>query len=294
MYWEEYYFPASAQEAVYILQEFKGEARLIAGGTDLMLQLREKKQKIKALVDMRNISELQFIREEEGWIKIGSLTTHQQLASSDLLRDHAKVLAEAAQSIGSPQIRNIATIGGNVVNAQPAADTSIALLALNAQARILTAQGEVVKPVSDLFRGPGQSAVDATKEIVISFEFPVPGENESTAFERHAQRRALALPILNVGVWVRLDDSKRKFEDVRIAVGPMAPVPFRAANAEKELKGSSLTSVALKKAGETAVSEVNPRDSLRGSAAYRRQMVKVFLRRALLRAVHDLGGELDG
>jgi aerobic carbon-monoxide dehydrogenase medium subunit len=293
MYYEKYYVPKTVQEALNFLEESKGDGRLIAGGTDLMLQLKKREVSVKVLVDLSDIQELSFITEENGWIKIGPATTHSQIAASSILKEKARVLAEAAGSVGSPQIRNVGTIGGNVVSAQPAADTTIALLALDAQVRCLTKKGSEVRPLGELFLAAGKSALDPTSEIVTAFEFKAPGKNEATSFMRHAKRKALALPIINLGLWLKVDENVRVCEDVRIAMGPMAPVPVRAASAEAALKGASLNEKALKEAAETLEKDINPRDSLRGGAYYKKEMAKVMLRRAIARALKDLGGEVS-
>ena len=293
MGWEKYYRPSTAVEAVALLTENQGEARVLAGGSDLMLQLRENEMTTNSLVDLSSVKELQQITEEQGWIKIGAMVTHQQIASSKLVSEKARVLQQAAQSVGSPQIRNIATIGGNVVNAQPAADTTIALLVLDAKVRILTKEGEISKSIDQLFLGPGKSAVDPAREIVLGFEFRTTGNLETTVFKRHAKRKALALPIVNLGVWVKSDETVSKFEDIRIAMGPMAPVPLRITHAEALLKGAPFNVSMIKEAILTVESELKPRDSIRGSAFYKRELAKVLLIRALIEAVKDLGGEID-
>ncbi len=291
LYWETYYQPKTADEALDILTSNQGQARIVAGGTDMMLLLKTGKVKAKALVDITNLEELKFITEENGWIKIGALVTHNQLAVSSLLREKARVLVEAAESIGSPQIRNVGTIGGNVANAQPAADTSVALTALDARVWVKTVRGKEIKPISEMFLGVGKSAIEPTEEFITAFEFKSPEENETTAFIRHAKRKALAMPILNMGLWLKASiDSK--VQDIRIVAGPMATVPLRLLRAEKTLKESTLTNKLLKKAGEIAALEVNPRSSIRGSAYYKKEMIKVFLKRAVISAFSDLGGEI--
>jgi len=294
MSWERYYIPKTAKEALHFLEENRGDACLIAGGTDLILQIRAREVSFKALVDLSEVKELSYITKEDGWIKIGSLTTHSEIATSKIVKEKARVLAEAAGSIGSPQIRSVGTIGGNVISAQPAADTTIALFALDARVRFLTNEGEGTKPINEIFLGVGKSAINPTKEIVTAFEFKVPDKNEATAFVRHAKRKALALPIINLGVWVKIDKDCRKFEDVRIALGPMAPVPLRATNTEAVLKGAPLKENVIKEANESLVKEITPRDSIRGSAYYKKEMAKVMLRRAISSALRDLGGGISG
>lgn len=294
MLWEDYTFASTPANALEILTQHNGEARLIAGGTDLMFLLRDSRVKTKVLVDLCQVEDLKEIKEADGSIKIGSLVTHDMLAASPVLLKKARVISEAARSVGSPQIRNVGTIGGNVVNAQPAADTSISLMALDAKVSILTENGEIEKPLQDIFVGPGKSAVDPSQELVTCFSFAAPGPDEATAFARHARRKALSLPILNVGVWLKMDSTRKTLEDIRIAMGPMAAVPFRASEAESLLKGKEVTDDGLKEALEKAAEEASPRDSFRGSANYKKDMVKVFLKRAILSAVEDLRGDNNG
>ncbi len=290
MYWDNYYSPQTVAEAIKLLDENEGRARIIAGGTDLMLQIRSQEISVNTLVDLSEIKSLCNVVEEDGWIKIGALTTHAQLAASPLIQREARVLAEAAASIGSPQIRNVATIGGNVVNAQPAADTVIALLALDARVNYLNSKGEHEKQVNEIFVSPCKSLLDPTREIVTSFKFKSLGKNEATAFMRHAKRKALALPTVNLGVWIRVNDTINIFEEVRIALGPMGPVPCCSKVAEQILKGAPCEEGTIQKAMEALAQEVTPRDSIRGSAAYKKEMIKVMLKRALASALKDLGG----
>lgn len=290
MYWDHYYVPQTVTEALAVLAENSGTARIIAGGTDLMLQIRESKLKVSTLVDLSEIKDLACINEAGGWIEIGALTTHTQLAASPLIRTKARVLADAAASVGSPQIRNVGTIGGNVISAQPAADTTIALLVLDARVRFLNQDGEQVKPIREIFLGPGKSLIDPSREVVTAFEFKATAENEATAFMRHAKRKALALPIVNLGVWIKTDPARSRFEDARIALGPMAPVPYRAENAEKVLIGAPCKASVIQEAMEVLAGEVTPRDSIRGGAVYKREMAKVMLKRAVASALESLGG----
>ncbi len=284
--WQEYLFPTSVEEAVEMLAAHKGEARIIAGGTDLIIQLRNKERSAKCLVDITGIEELKRISMDGDTIVIGAGVTHSQVASSDLVRRRAAVLAEAAQAVGSPQIRNVGTVVGNVVNAQPAADTAVALLALGAEAEIASQAGTRRVPLEELFLGPGVSSVDSTAEVVTAVRFPALGENQGSAFERIAKRKALALPILNAAVVVTLNPARDAFQDARIALAPVAPTPFRARGAEEGLRGAPVVPESIEKALEAALQESHPRTSLlRASREYRREMIKVLLRRAINRAV---------
>lgn len=281
--WEEYCSPSSVKEALKILYKYDGQARVIAGGTDLVLELKKKTRDVKCLVDITDIEELKKILREVNTIKIGAGVTHSEVASSKLINQYAIVLAEAASAVGSPLIRNLGTIVGNVVNAQPAADTAVALFALEAKAEISTYKGNNLVPIEKLYKGIGSSEVDSTSEIVTTIQFKKPVSNTGSAFARLSQRKALALPVLNVAAVVTIKDNH--YDDARIVIGPVANMPFRSRKAELQLKGAPINLESIKKAAEIAAYEAQPRDSaLRGSAKYRQEMVKVLVKRALEQA----------
>jgi carbon-monoxide dehydrogenase medium subunit len=291
MKWEEYLVPTSLEEALAVLQERQGQARVIAGGTDLIIQLKKKEVAARCLVDVTNLDELKDIALEDGFIRIGACVTHRELASSSLIRERAAALAEGASQVGSPQIRNMGTVGGNIVNAQPAADAVIPLVALEAEVEIATATGTRREPLGSLCVGPGRCTVDPTAEILTAVRFRALDPNQGSAFERLAKRKALALPILNAAAVVALNDGGDAFQEVRLAVGPAAPTPFRARQAEEALRGAVVEAPAIAAALELAAREAQPRTNpVRGSQDYRREMVKVLLRRAVERAVQGAGG----
>ena len=282
----EYISPTSVKEVLDILRERKGEARIIAGGTDLILDLKEETREVKYLVDITGIGELGRIEWDGDSISVGAAVSHRQVVSSALIQERAPVLAEAALSIGSPQIRNQGTVVGNVVNAQPTADAAVALLALEAQAEVVTRDGKRLMPLEELYQGVGVSTVDSTAEIVTALHFKGLRDNQGSAFMRLAQRKALALPMLNVAGVITVQGGC--FRDVRLVLAPVAPMPFRARKAETALQGANVDQAAINQAAEIAASDAQPRDSdLRGSAEYRRDMVEVLVRRALDQAVRN-------
>jgi CO/xanthine dehydrogenase FAD-binding subunit len=245
--------------------------------------LKEGTRKVKCLVDISEIEPLRKIELDGDLVRIGSGVTHAQAASSELIRERANLLAEAASIVGSPLIRNQGTVVGNVVNAQPAADTAVALFSLCAEVEILTNSGTRRVPIKQTYEKPGLSKINSTSEIVTALYIKSLRDNQGSAFVRLAQRKALALPMLNVAVVVTIRDGL--FEESRITIGPVAPLPFRSEKAEASLKNAAFSPESIYKAAEAASSEAEPRDSaLRGSAEYRREMVKVFVRRALERA----------
>ena len=288
---DDYVAASTTEEALATLASLRGQGRLIAGGTDLVIQLQRRERKVGCLVDITRIPGLHDIRLQDSYIIIGATATHSQIERSLLIRERAAVLAEACSKVGSPQIRNTGTLAGNVVNAQPAADGSIALLALDAEAEIANLTGRQWVPIGSLYVSPGVSRVDATTEMVTAFRFRAQAPRESSAFERLARRKAVALPLINVGVRVLLDAEGTHVRDARISIGPVAQVPFRAQEAEAVLRNRSINPETIDETAESATRESKPRSSLlRASKEYRRELIRVLVRRALLRAIQSARG----
>ncbi len=282
--WQNYLFPASIEEALEVLTAYNGQARLVAGGTDLILELQEGKRQVEALVDITRIPRLDAIELDKGIITLGAAVTYRQVIDSPPLQARAPVLVEASRTVGSPQIRNVGTVTGNVVNAMPAADGAIALFALGAELEVASPDGRRWAPIEELYEGPGRSKVDPSREMVTAIRFPALGENQGTAFERLARRKALALPVLNVAVVVTADHDT--FRDAHIAMGPVAPTPFRARRAEETLRSAPANPEMIQRVAEVAAGEAQPRSSLlRASATYRKEVLAVLVRRSLERAL---------
>jgi CO/xanthine dehydrogenase FAD-binding subunit len=291
----QYVQPRTLQEAVAILNQFNGGARILAGGTDLMIDLKTDRKSATVLVDISRINGLDGINIVEGNVCIGARVTHSQASRSEILRKETPVLSEACSTVGSPQIRNMGTLVGNIVNAMPAADGATALIALGARAKVTGRNGqERIVPVEGLYRGPGQSAIDSTREFIPLVEFPIPGPRSGSSFQRLARRKALSLPVLNVATFIRLDSSFSAFEEVRMVVGPASPVPFRSKGAEALLMGSAVTEEVIRHAGERASQEASLRTSLRGGKEYRREMVKVLVERSLRQALVRIHPKFTG
>jgi carbon-monoxide dehydrogenase medium subunit len=205
-----------------------------------------------------------------------------------LLQEQARVLPEAAATVGALQIQTTATLAGNVVSSLPAADGCVALISLDAQAQVTDTAGQKWVPVGELFLAPGKSAVDPTQQIVTAIRIPAPGPRHGSAWERIGRRRALVLPILNCGVSVSLDQDGQRIEWARIGLGPVSPVPFRATETEAFLKDQPANKKTYVQAGEIASGEAKPRTSLlRASKEYRAEVLKVLVRQGLERAVEQ-------
>jgi len=292
LHWESYFRPRTLSEALGLLEKFKGSARVIAGGTDLLLRIREREMKPQALVDITRISGLERVSLEGDWIKIGGLVTHTQIVESPLIQEKALALKEGASCLGSPQIRNIGTLAGNLVSGQPGADTAIPLLALDAGVRVANQTGERTIPLAEFFIDTGRTAVDSSREIVTEILFPALKDGETSVSLRLARRKALALPILTLSIVLSADLLKKRFRFARIALGPVGPVPFRAKGAENLLSGATINEKIIKGAAEKAAQESNPRTSLlRGSETYRRTMVANLVERGIRMGIERLEGK---
>lgn len=294
MTWEDYVKVTSVDEALQALDSLGGEGRVIAGGTDLISQLRAGEKNAKCLIDISSVSTLRHITQNEEKILVGASTTHSEINLSPIIATKAPLVKEACSQIGSPQIRNIGTMGGNIVNAQPAADSVIALLALGATCKISSPEDSKIVPLNQLFSGPGISDIDSTREILTEIEFDVVGPSGGSAFYRLTRRKAATLPILNCAVFLHWDNGENKITRVRIAMGPVAPIPFRLCETEKVLISDTFSQALMQEALNTAFGEVNPRSSLRGGREYRKEMTKVLLERALLSALHRAGRRNGG
>jgi carbon-monoxide dehydrogenase medium subunit len=236
------------------------------------------------MVDITRILGLDRIAERDGGIWIGPQVTHAQVAASPLIREKAGVLAKACGSVGGPQVRHVATLVGNVVNAMPAADGAVALFALDAAVEVAGKGGRRSQPIAELYAGVGVCTLNPCVQMVTGIHFgPLPA-GSGWAFLRLAQRRALILPMLNTAVVVQV--AAGRFVEARIAVGPVAATPLRPCLAEDALRGQPVSAEAIATAARLAMEAAHPRDSaVRGSGEYRRAMVEVLVRRGLEQAV---------
>ena len=290
--WSDYLFPETLEDAVAMLQKHDGRARIIAGGTDLVLQSKRGLCASEVMVDITRIPDQAFLEEQDGWIHIGPLVTHEQVSASPLVREKAGVLAQACGSVGGPQIRSVATLAGNVVNALPAADGAVALFALDAEVEVLDQCGRRWESITGFYTGVGECGANPCHEIVVGLRLrPLP-ESAGWSFQRLARRKSLILPMLCVATTVEVEDGRTA--NARIAVGPVAPIPFRARAAEDMLKGTETDERIIAEAARKAYEQASPRDSvLRGSGEYRKHMVEVMVRRGLNEAMSRASQTLE-
>jgi len=279
MLWHTYYSPTHLDEAFMLLQEHADQARIIAGGTDLIIELERGIRKVPILIDVTRIPDLDSIAlDDEGLIHLGPLVTHNRVAASSLLVERAFPLAQASWQVGSPQIRNRGTVAGNLITASPANDTITPLMALDAQVTLASARGQRTLSFHEFFLGVRQTALEPD-EMLVDIAFPAMQPNERGCFFKMGLRRAQAISVANVAVVLKFDGDV--VTKARIAMGSVAPTIIRAPEAEAVVIGSRLDEATIARAAHLAAEAARPIDDVRGSAAYRREIVRTFTARAL-------------
>jgi CO/xanthine dehydrogenase FAD-binding subunit len=280
----DYKTPKTLQEACHLLWEACGKAKVIAGGTDLVIGLRNGDQNPQLLMDITNLKELRGIEESDGTLSIGAAVSHSEIASSPLVRQYGNVLSDAASEIGSPQIRNLGTIGGNIVNASPAADTLPPLLVLDATGKVASQEGEREVPVAQLIKGPYETTLQS-HEILVRITFKKLPKNMKGCFVRLARREAMAIARMSVALLIQMQEGQVK--DIRIAPGAVLPTPQRLEEVEEFLKGrfpdGELLRVASRKVSETMIR----RSGIRPSTSYKAPVVEALFVRAMRMALEE-------
>lgn len=283
-----YYNPKSVQELVDTLSGLQSYA-LLAGGTDLLVKMKEKllRPMPEAIVDMNRIAGLQEIEEREGGLYIGALVSHNTAAESSLIKNKAGIIAEAASQVGSPQIRNMGTIVGNICNASPAADTVPALLVLDGIAEVVGHGGKQDIPLTDLFLGPGRTSL-AAGQFISQIKIRQIQTGEGASFLKIGKRKALAIAVINCAVWLKI--AQGNIEAVRIAMGSVAPTSIRLYAVEQWLVGKPANEQVFAQAGLMAAQMLKPIDDVRSTARYRTGVARVIVYRSLAAAFEKSQG----
>ena len=278
----------SAQEAVSALASSGGKALIIAGGSDVMVDIGEGNIFPEILVDVTAAEDMRHLHVEGNELVIGAAVTLTEIAKSDLVRQYFPSLCKGAGSVGSLQIRNSATLVGNVVSAQPAADAAMALAPLDPRFVVMSDGGTTTMRMSEMYAGFGKSALDSSSQLVKEVRIILPEADERASFVRLELRKSLSLPMLNVAAMAKVTDEVVQW--VRITMGPVGIGPTRAVEAENWLTGKKLTPENMKHAGKLALLNANPRSNpLRGSKEYRTQTLPVLVRRSLESIAKQMG-----
>ena len=287
--WEAYHCVSNIGEALALLNEGQGAARVVAGGTDLIIEMeRGQHPQLKTLIDITRVPGLDAIELDADRIVLGPLASHNHVVASRLIRERALPLAQASWEVGAPQIRNRATVAGNLITASPANDTITPLIAMDAEVTLASVAGERTIKLADFYSGFRQTVL-RSDELLRAIRIPPMAVDQRGIFLKLGLRRAQAISVVDAAVVIRLDESGLVSE-ARIALGSVAPTIARAPGAEAHLTGKRLTAETIAAAAALASASVKPIDDVRGSAEYRGEMVKALVARALRRL---RSGDLD-
>jgi carbon-monoxide dehydrogenase medium subunit len=283
----EYRTPKNLKEVNATLQEFGSDAKLIAGGTALVIMMKQRLVRPSCLVSLRSVRGLNAIELKNGGISIGGLATHREVEGSSLIRRRLPMLAETYHHVATLRIRNMATVGGGLAHADPNQDPPPSLIALGATIKATSVNGSRMIPLDEFFKDYYESVL-AQDEIITEVMVPKLAPNTGAAYIKFLPRTADDYATVSAAAVLTLDKTKKTIADVRIALGSVGVTPIRATAAEAVLRGQPLKADGFAEAGEKAKEAVDPVSDFRGSAAYKKDMAAVFVRRALEKALADI------
>lgn len=284
-----YLCPKTIKEACSLLDEYGSQAKIIAGGTDLLVSLKKKKLSPRYLVNINGIPGLECISySENSGLKIGALATLQSIASSPIVKDKFQMLGIACNKIGNPQVRNMGTIGGNICNGGPSQDSIPPLLVLEAKLKLVSLKGERIVPIEKFFLGPFQTAI-RKGELVTMIEILPPPPRSNGCYQWLTKKTEVDETLTGVAVLITTDATGSTCQDLRIGLCSVAPTPIRARRAEKVLCGRKIQNSTIEEVAMIAAEETNPRSR----AAYRRRMTSILVKRAVSEAWHKIRQTID-
>ncbi len=277
----EYYQPRNLHEAFGLMEKYEGRARYVAGGTDAMIRVKQEIWQPEALISLRWIADLRGIKKTGNFLRIGSMTLWEEIETDPLVASHCPALAEAASMVANPQIRNVATVGGNLCNAAPSADGAPPLMVMEAVLTISGPHGEREVPISDFFQGPGQHCMQPD-EVLTAITIPEMPVHTGMAFLKSG-RVTQDIAVANVAVYIQMEDMVCK--ECRVAAGAVGPVPMALQGVESFVEGKEITPDLLLEIQDKAAGEVTPITDVRSTENYRRTITGVMVKRALEQAL---------
>lgn len=289
--WQNYHTPGTVEEAIAVLRGYDGRARVIGGGTDLLVETRRGlRRPYEAMVDASRIAGLDTISQTDDGIVIGCGVTHTEIVNDERIIRHGRCLAESCSVIGGPQVRNVGTLAGNVAHALPAGDGTIGLLALGGEVEIAGTSGRRWVPAKDTFIGPGKTVIDRHREVLTRLRFGPTANNEGSAFHRVMRPQGLCLPIISMAARLTVDGGS--ITAASISMGPVGPVPWFAEPAAEVLVGGPPSHEQFKKAVAVVLANVTLRTSkYRATEEYRSAMIRTYLPLILATAAERAGGQ---
>ena len=285
----QYFAPQKIEEAVEILSRYGKEIRVLAGGTDLLVQYYDRLYEINGWLDLKNIKELKDIRINKNQMEIGAMVTHTQLEKSEDIKKYFPVLSQAAADIGSPQIRNRGTIGGNIVNASPAGDLLSTLMAYDAQFKLLSLQKEALISAEEFFIGPKKTILEPA-QLLIQIILPLPSERTYGSWIKIGKRKALIIATITLALVVEMAEDNKTVKDVRTCLGSVAPTPIEIKEVKKKMVGKDFNQLDFGELGQIVEDKISPIDDIRGTREYRKDVAKKIMIKALEEINSACGG----
>jgi CO/xanthine dehydrogenase FAD-binding subunit len=283
----DYFSPGTIEDASELVVKYGNEAKLMAGGTDLIVGMKNEEIHPKVVIDLKRIQGLSHITHDRDYFRIGALVTVHEIETSPLIRKELGILSEAASVLGSVQIRDKGTVGGNLCHASPSADLAPPLIALDGEVKIKSKKGERIEKVERFFKGPGISVLHS-EEILTEIQIPIPLPNTGGVYLKFSPRKAMDLAVVSVATMVTLRPLDSICTRARIVLGAVAPTPLCAREAEKMLEGRKIEEDLIRKASHLAVEESKPISDIRGSAWYRKEIIKVLVGRGITQALERI------
>ena len=276
----QYFAPQKIEEALEILTKYGEEIKVIAGGTDLLVQYYDRLYEVGSWLDLKNIKELKDIKINKNQMEIGAMVTHAQLEKSGDIQKYFPVLSKAAADIGSPQIRNRGTIGGNIVNASPAGDLLAPLMAYDAQFMLLSIQGEKIVSAEDFFLGPKKTILEPA-QLLTRIILPLPSERTYGSWIKIGKRKALIIATITLALVVEMTEDNKTVKDVRTCLGSVAPTPIEIKEIRKKMVGKNFNQLNFTELGQIVEDKISPIDDIRGTKEYRKDVAKNIMINAL-------------
>lgn len=276
----QYFAPQKIEEALEILSRYGEEIKVLAGGTDLLIQYYDRLYEVGYWLDLKNIKELKKIEIHQNQMEIGAMVTHAQLEKSAEIKKYFPVLGKAAADIGSPQIRNRGTIGGNIVNASPAGDLLSPLMAYDAQFKLLSLQKEAGFPAEEFFIGPKKTILEPA-QLLTRIILPLPSERTYGSWIKIGKRKALIIATITLALIVEMAEDNETIKDVRVCLGSVAPTPIEIKEIKKKIIGKNFEQLDFAELGQIVEDKISPIDDIRGTREYRKDVAKNIMINAL-------------
>ena len=275
-----YFVPQTIKETLGILSEYGRDIKILAGGTDLLVQYYDQLYEVGSWLDLRNIEELRKVKIHKKCMVIGAMATHTQLEISEEIQKYFPVLSQAAADIGSPQIRNRGTIGGNIVNASPAGDLLPPLMAYQAQFKLVSAKKEMLIPAEEFFLGPKKTILKSN-QLLTQIILPLPPKKTYGSWIKIGKRKALIIATITLALVVKMDENDEVIEDVSVCLGSVAPTPVEIKEIKEKIIGKNFKKLDFNLLGQIVEDKISPIDDIRGTKEYRKDVAREIMINAL-------------